>query len=591
VLLNINWEMLAVFIAVFAAVTILGFRAARWRPGDLNRLQEWGLGGRRFGTITSWFLLGGDVYTAYSFIAVPALVFGEGALGFFAIPYLIIVYPLVFVVLPRFWIVARHRGYVTPADFVRERFGSSTLALLISITGILATMPYIALQIYGIQISIAQMGIPVEISLIIAFGILTFYTYISGLRAPAMISIVKDGMIWLVVLIAFIYIPTRLGGFGQIFASVHQKALQNPKTFHDILPPSQYSAYATLALGSALSLFLYPHILTGTMSTNSRKVVKRNAALLPAYSLLIGLIALLGYMAVAAGIQPSPVYKNNIAMPALFAAMFPPWFAGFSFAAISIGALVPAAIMSIASANLFTRNIYREYFRPTCTEQEESNVAKTTSAIMKIGALAFILFLPSTDVINFQLLSNIWIVQTLPAVFLGLYTNRFHRLALISGWVGGMIVGTGMIIALNFESSVYPLIFAGVTIPVYAAIAGLVVNLILTLGLTPFFRTIGIPDGQDVTTPADYEAQPTLNLQGPAPGAEQPVPQARQLWPDSRQPAPDFQWPTSGSQQPAPGLPQTIPGSLRPAPGFQQPLPASRQPALRPQVGQYLKRQ
>ncbi len=290
--MNINWEMLAVFIAVFAVVTMLGFRAARWRPGDLNRLQEWGLGGRRFGTITSWFLLGGDIYTAYSFIAVPALVFGSGALGFFAVPYTVIVYPLVFVVLPRFWTVARHRGYVTPADFVRERFGSTTLASLVAITGILATMPYIALQIYGIEVSIAQMGIPVEISLIIAFGILTLYTYISGLRAPAMIAIVKDGMIWLVVLVAFIYIPIRLGGFGQIFAAVHQKALEHPTTFHDILPPTQYSAYVTLALGSALSLLLYPHVLTGTMSTNSRKVIKRNAGLLLAYSLLLGLILL-----------------------------------------------------------------------------------------------------------------------------------------------------------------------------------------------------------------------------------------------------------------------------------------------------------
>src|SRR5260370_32997825 len=143
----INWEMLSVFIIVFTAVTILAFWAARWRPGDLNRLQEWGLAGRRFGTIVSWFLLGGDVYTAYSFVAVPGLVFASGALGFYAIPYLIIVYPLVFIILPKFWMVARHRGYVTPADFVRDRFVSSAPALLVSVTCILATMPYMALPI------------------------------------------------------------------------------------------------------------------------------------------------------------------------------------------------------------------------------------------------------------------------------------------------------------------------------------------------------------------------------------------------------------------------------------------------------------
>src|SRR6266516_5754489 len=167
----VNWEMLSVFVVVFAFVTILAFWAARWRPGDLSRLQEWGLAGRRFGTVVSWFLLGGDIYTAYSFIAVPGLIFSSGALGFFAVPYLAIIYPLVFLLLPRFWTVARHRGYLTPADFVRDRFDSSGLALLVAITGILATMPYIALQIYGIEVSLAQMGVPLEISLLIAFAI------------------------------------------------------------------------------------------------------------------------------------------------------------------------------------------------------------------------------------------------------------------------------------------------------------------------------------------------------------------------------------------------------------------------------------
>ena len=504
----VNWEMLTVFVIIFSAVAALGFWAARWRPGDLERLQEWGLAGRRFGTITTWFLLGGDVYTAYTFIAVPGLVFATGALGFFAVPYTIMVYPLVFLILPKFWTVARHRGYVTPADFVRERFDSRLLALLVAVTGILATMPYIALQIFGIQVVLAEMGVPIEVSLVIAFVILAGYTYTSGLRAPAMIAVVKDVCIWLVVLVAFIYIPVRLGGFGKIFAAVGQKAAHNPATFHALLSPQQYSAYATLALGSALALFLYPHTLTGVLSANSRKVVRRNAALLPAYTLLLGLMALLGYMAIAAGITPSPTYKANIALPALFAKLFPAWFAGFSFAAIAIGALTPAAIMSIAAANLFTRNIYKEYFQPRCTEREESRVAKIVSLVIKLGALAFILLLPTTDVINFQLLGGIWIIQTLPPVFLGLYTNWFHRNALAIGLIGGLIVGTWMVVIQNFASSVSTVAFAGLRIPVYAAIGALVVNLVCCTILTLLFRTLGISEGRDATRSADFEANP-----------------------------------------------------------------------------------
>ncbi len=496
----INWQTLLVFLVVFISVTILGFWAARWRAEDLNRLQEWGLAGRRFGTAISWFLLGGDVYTAYTFIAVPGLIFAGGALGFFSVPYTIIVYPLFLVILPRFWTVARHRGYITSADFVQERFDSRTLALLVALTGILATMPYIALQMFGIEIAFAQMGIPVEISLFIAFVIVAAYTYFSGLRAPALIAIVKDVLIWLVVVVAIIYVPVKLGGFGHIFAAVPQQKL--------LLSPKQYSAYITLALGSALALFLYPHTLTGVLSTNSRRVVRRNAALLPAYTFLLGMIGLLGYVAIAVGVKPSPIYKSNIALPALFVQMFPPWFAGFALAAISIGALVPAAIMSISAANLFTRNVYRQYFKPNCTEREESYVARATSLLVKVGALAFILFLPNTFAIDFQLLGGVWILQTLPAVFLGLYTSWFHRQALIIGWAVGMIIGTWMAVVQNFQSSVYPLSFGGITISVYAALAALVVNLFLVITLTPLLHIFGVSRGQDATTPADFEAHP-----------------------------------------------------------------------------------
>ncbi len=506
---NINWEALSVFIVIFGVVTLLGFFAARFRPGDLNRLQEWGLAGRQFGTFMSWFLIGGDIYTAYSFIAVPGLIFSVGALGFFVLPYLIITYPLVFLILPKFWTVARHRGYITPADFVRERFDSRTLALFVALTGILATMPYISLQIYGIEVSIAQMGVPVEIALFIAFVVLAAYTYVSGLRAPALIAVVKDVAIGLIVLVAIIYIPTKLGGFGNIFAAVHAKAVHNPKTFHDALAPTDYSAYSTLALGSALALFLYPHSLTGILSTNSRQVVRRNAALLPIYSVLLGLIGLLGYVAIADDIQTTSIYGANAALPALFLKEFPAWFSGFAFAAIAIGALVPAAIMSIASANLFTRNIYREYFRRGCTEREESSVAKTASLVVKIGALIFILALPGKLAINFQLLGGIWIIQTLPPVFLGLYTHWFHRRALLIGLIGGLLAGSWMFFSNNL-TSVYPIRFGAVTIPTYVAIAALLVNVILCVVLTPIFRSFGIRAGEDATTANDYEARPVI---------------------------------------------------------------------------------
>jgi len=520
-----NWTAFSVFLIFFVLVTVLGFVAARWRKANLNELHEWGLGGRRFGTVVTWFLLGGDLYTAYTFIAVPGVLFAAGALrGWFAVPYTILVYPLVYLLMPRFWSVCKEHGYVTAADFVRGRFGSRFLALAIALTGIVATMPYIALQMFGIQISLAALGIPtsysiggltVDVPLLAAFIILAAYTYTSGLRAPAMIALVKDTMIFIVLIAAVIIIPANLGGYGHIFAVAQAKGIANPKTFFFILKDPQFPAYVTLALVSALALFLYPHALTGTLSANSQKVVKRNVALLQIYSLMLGLLALLGYMAIAAKINPLTsglkLYGANASVPLLLINQFPDWFWGFALAAISIGALVPAAVMSIAAANLFTRNIWCTYINRNASAETESRVAKWTSLIVKFGALLVIVYIPSTFVINFQLLGGILIIQTLPAVFGGLFTRWFNRWALLIGWAAGTAAGCAMFIANQAASVVYPSSPGQFNLfglpPMYAAFSSVLINVILAVVLTPVFELIGARRGSDETAPSDYDEE------------------------------------------------------------------------------------
>jgi SSS family solute:Na+ symporter len=509
----INWPALAVFVLLFALITVLGFVAVRWRRGDLDLLHEWGLAGSRFGTLITWFLLGGDLYTAYTFIAVPALMFGAGALGFFAVPYTIMVYPFVFVVFPRLWSVARRHGYITAADFVRGRYGNKWLALAVAITGIVATMPYIALQLVGIQVVIAALGIgggglAGDLPLVIAFVILAAFTYTSGLRAPAAIAIVKDVLIWVTVIVAIVAIPVQLGGYAKVFAAVPAAKLLLPAPQGPSL--GLYSAYATLAFGSALALFLYPHSVTGVLSASNREAISRNAAFLPAYSFLLALIALLGFMALAAGVAKAPQfaplirqYGPNASVPALILAMFPSWFAGVAFAAIAIGALVPAAIMSIAASNLWTRNVYREFLRPECSPADEARMAKLVSLIVKFGALVFILGLPLQYAIQLQLLGGVWIIQTLPSVIVGLYTRWFHDRALFLGWLAGIVAGTAMAASQQFKP-IYPLHLAGLTIPTYAAFASLVVNFIVVIVLTPIFTASGAERGRDQTETGHY---------------------------------------------------------------------------------------
>src|SRR4051794_1936818 len=510
---------LVVFGLLFAFVTVLGFVAARWRRAKLDHLDEWGLGGRRFGTVITWFLLGGDLYTAYTFIAVPALVFGAGAAGFFALPYTIIMYPLVFMVLPRLWSVCRANGYATPADFVKGRYSSRELGLLVAFTGLLATMPYIALQLVGMQVVLGALGVKGDWPLIIAFVILAAYTYQSGLRAPALIAIVKDLLIYVTILVAVIYIPSKIGGFGAMFDAA-EKALPTHTPKPGALIPAGANAqvaYATLAFGSALALFLYPHAITVVLSAKSAQTVRRNTALLPAYSFVLGLIALLGYMAIARGIKPG---NANFSVPDLFLNMFPSWFVGFAFAAIAIGALVPAAVMSIAAANLFTRSIYKEYLRPQASHADEARTAKIVSLLVKVGALVIIVTLPTKYAIELQLLGGVWILQTLPAIVVGLYTRWLHRWALLAGWATGMVLGTLMAASQDFAPA-YPLDVAGTTINAYTGIFALAANLVVTLASTLVLRRAGVSDGGDETRAADYDE---LAEDAVSPPAGVPVP-------------------------------------------------------------------
>ena len=534
---NVNTVVFTIVLVLFLIVTAVGFLAARWRrPEVMAHLNEWGLAGRGFGTFITWFLLGGDLYTAYTFIAVPALVFGSGSIGFFAVSYTIMAYPIAFIFLPRLWSVSRVHGYVTPGDFIRGRYGSRGLALAMAFTGILALMPYIALQLVGIQAVLTVMGVNAsstntyvkDLPLFIAFVVLAVFTYVSGLRAPAAIAFIKDTLIYVFVLVAIFYIPTRLGGWGHIFgtAQTHFASISpdTKKPLGTFIPTTKSTGstqfdFATLALGSAMALFVYPHIITGTLAAKGRGIIKRNMSLLPTYAVLLGLIALFGYMAVADPVTAANVKKSGnaqLAVPYLFQHMFPSWFTGIAFAGIIIGALVPAAIMSIAAANLFTKNIFAEFFKPDASPELQTKLSRWVSLVVKLGALLFAVELPHTFSINLQLLGGVWILQLAPMLIGGLFTRWFHRWALLTGWLAGMVFGT--LAAYNVSSPTASHWAASSDIEfghsIYIGLSAVVLNLVIAVVLTPILRAARVPEGTDETLPEQYTADPE---QAPAP--------------------------------------------------------------------------
>ena len=201
-------------------------------------------------------------------------------------------------------------------------------------------------------------------------------------------------------------------------------------------------------------------------------------------------------------------------MPSLFETTFPHWLAGVAFATIIIGALVPSAVMSIAAANLFTRNIYKEYLRKNAPEKEQATVSKITSLAVKVGAILFILLLQPQFSINLQLIGGVIILQTLPAVFMGLYTRWPHRAGLIAGWVAGMVAGVWMLYVTpnpaakeaHWGNSAFALSHLGINtgISLYTGFIAVLVNIAVVAVVTLAARALRLPDGADETKAGDY---------------------------------------------------------------------------------------
>lgn len=496
-----------VFGVLFVIFVALGFYGAVWRKGDLRKMNEWALAGRNLGTVLVWFLVGADLYTAYTFVAVPSGLFAKGSLYFFAVPYVALTFGVAMITMPSLWKIAHEKNYITAADFAKDKFQSPTLGILIAITGIVALLPYIALQIVGMQAVLTVMlinsGISVQgvnisdVALVIAFIILAAFVYTSGLRGATLTAVMKDALIFLTVIVIVLWVPYHFGGFQHAFVIANHTAIH-----YATLPGALVNGYLSLAVLSAFALYLYPHAVNGALSAESPKKLRMSTALLPIYGIGLALLALFGVLIydVPAALQfiNTASYGFNSSnqgiyvVPALIQFSTPDWFTGIAFLGIFIGGLVPAAIMAMAQANLVTRNIILE-FVPTLTDEQQTTIAKWMSVVFKFLALSFVFFVPLTYAIQLQLLGGVLIVQTLPPVFIGLYTKWLNKWALIIGWVGG--IGSGLILLylgnltngafVNFHTSFFNTQPFGL---LYVGLTSLVINLILVIVFTFIFN-------------------------------------------------------------------------------------------------------
>lgn len=477
------------FVGLFVLFIVLGFYGKYWRRGDLNNVHEWSLAGRKLGTALVFFLIGADIYTAYTFVAIPSGVFAKGSLYFFAIPYVALTFGIALVTMPRLWSLSREKGYITASDFAKDRFSSKALSILIAITGIISLLPYIALQIVGMQSVLTVMlsgtansNTVEEISLLIAFVILAAFTYSSGLRGATLTAVFKDILIWITVIALIVVVPLSIvGGFGTAFKDVKK---QSYITLSDSLVPG----YTTLVLGSALALYLYPHAINGVLSSESAQKLRTSTALLPLYGVGLAIMALMGILVYAV---PSAMNflshfpessRGILVVPSLILYTMPGWFSGIALLGIFVGGLVPAAIMAMSQASLLTRNIIKE-IKPSMPASSEIRITKISSTAFKFIALGFVFVVPATYAISLQLLGGILIVQILPAVFFGLYVkSSLRKEPLIVGLLVGIFSGIYMVEYINNFGALTSSLFHTTFGSLYVAVIALVFNLIISFG-------------------------------------------------------------------------------------------------------------
>jgi SSS family solute:Na+ symporter len=466
-----NLTALIVTSIIVLTVIFIGFMVGRNKQSR-SSVEEWSVGGRRLGALFVWFLIGADVYTAYTFLGLTSSAFKGGSIAFFATPYVVLAYPLAYFFLPKIWKVGKEHKFTTLADYIKGRFDSKLFSVLVAITGVLMLIPYIDLQLSGIQdtLEIAGTGyINVTFVVIVSFLLVAFYTFFSGIKAPTYTAIIKDILVWVIMLYMVVSIPIiHFGSWGHMMQTTVHKAPQMLT-----LPtsgPKGMLWFSTAALISALALFMWPHTATGIFSSKSGESLRKNAIVLPFYNIVLMLVTFLGitaFLVIPKGTDPRFAFLELIHMS------YGGTVQGLAYSTIALASLVPCSIMAIGASSLFANNIYRDVINPKASGPRMTMVTRYMVFVVIGLALLFGLLFP-TALISLQLMGVSGIVQIFPAIVFSLYWRNLSREAALSGFVAGMVVVAAQYI---FHTS----------FGAYEGFWGLCVNILVLVILNPMF--------------------------------------------------------------------------------------------------------
>ena len=409
-------------------------------------LENWTVGGRRFGILIIWLLMAGEIYTTFTFLGASGWAYSRGAPTYYVIIYGALAYTLSFFILPELWKVGKRYGLHTQPDFFIEIYGSRFLGVLVALVGIVSIIPYLQLQLTGLGLIVevaSNQAIQSKLAIFVSFILTCAFVYTSGIRGSAWVSVIKDVMMIAAVAIVGIGVPhIYFGGFGKMF-----QALIAQKPGHLVFPgaaPSMDTLWvmSTLLL-TGMGFYMWPHVFGSAFSAKSDKILKRNAIIMPFYQIPVLLVLMVGFTAFLV----LPGLKNgDLAFLELVKKTYPSWLLGFVGAAGAVTAMVPASILVLFGSTLLSKNVYQAGFNPKASEETVMRLSRVMVLVITTAALVFALLLPGA-LVNLLLIGYNGVSQFFPGVVLGLFWKRVSS----TGVICGLLTGLALVVFLVFS--------------------------------------------------------------------------------------------------------------------------------------------
>lgn len=475
---------------IVATAVVIGFAAhGRSKMG----IEEWTVGGRRYGGVLLWVLAAGEIYTTFTYLGAAGYAYANGGPVFYILGYGALAYIISFFLLPPLWRYAKRNGLLTQADYFTSRFGSRWVGALAAVIGVVFVVPYGTLQLEGlgdIVTTVTNGKIGSGTAMLIAFGLTALFVFASGLRAAAWTSVLKDFLLIVTVLIVGIGLPLKY--FGSYSGLINAVNHVHP---HEFAVPGSSAALgvgwliSTLLLTS-MGFYMYPQAFMATYSARSTKAIRRNATFLPFYQVLLLLMFYVGFAAllVVPGLKGS---DTNFAMLDLTKKGEPSWITGLVGGAGSLAAIVPAAAIVLAAAALVGRNIYRDMIRPSASAVSVLRVSRVF--VLVIMAFSLYIAIKSPGLIaNLLLTAYDGVTQFFPAVALSLVWRRTSRAGVTAGLLAG--VGLALYLVISKHDPLWGM---------NAGFVALVVNAIVTVGGSLLFPNHAAPEVMAAYAPGE----------------------------------------------------------------------------------------